>query len=845
MSRELLPIDSELPKVLEALESDGCAVVRASPGAGKTTRIPPAVERALGPAKGQIWMIEPRRMAARTAARRLAREHGSTVGHYAGYRVRFDHKVTRDTRVVVATQGILLRHLQSNPLLEGVGAVIFDEFHERQLDVDLALAMVSQVRKTLREDLKIIVMSATLDPMPISEWLGSCPVIDCPGRQYPVEVKYSPIPHRHRDDEHVVQAIEKTLSRSTGDLLVFLPGVGEIFGLQRALTSLAKRESLAVLPLYGDLDPLAQDQVLQPNHQRKVVLSTNVAETSVTIEGVTTVIDTGQARIMQFDPQLGLDRLELVPISKASSDQRAGRAGRMEPGVCIRLWNQSSHRHRSDQEKPEIQRVDLSSSVLQLHCWGESDVEHFPWFEKPQAGSLKHAVELLERLQALDQGRLTSLGRRMNDLPVHPRLARMLIEGQRRGVGKRIAILAALLSERDPFRAKRNHQPPTSRGSRGVLTTRVNHRSDSDVLDRLIALEKFREGGVIQHNVGTLQAGTAYHVLKVAKELERTLEEVAADMAVDGSDSDQEVLKCLLAAFPDRLARRREVGANKGMMVGGKGVRLAPSSAVHDSELFLCVDVDAGKTDASVRLASGIEREWLDTNRVQEITDLFFHPTRKEVQARRRVYWEDLALSEWPVNVPDNSESADLLYRNATKAWVQVFPKKDQRLMSLVTRIQCLRHWLPDEPLPNFNVEGLQEVMRDLCSHCRSFDQLKKADWLGAVRGRLSYSQMQFVEGEAPDEWQSPGGRRFKIQYEEGSPPILAARIQDLFGLRETPTIARNQVSMLLHMLAPNMRPQQVTDDLESFWKNTYPVIRKELRGRYPKHEWPEDPLRI
>ncbi|MEC7355712.1 MAG: DEAD/DEAH box helicase, partial [Planctomycetota bacterium] len=249
MSRELLPIDSELPKVLEALESDGCAVVRASPGAGKTTRIPPAVERALGPAKGQIWMIEPRRMAARTAARRLAQEHGSTVGHYAGYRVRFDHKVTRDTRLVVATQGILLRHLQSNPLLEGVGAVIFDEFHERQLDVDLALAMVSQVRKTLREDLKIIVMSATLDPIPISEWLGSCPVIDCPGRQYPVEVKYSPIPHRYREDEHVVQAIEKTLSRSTGDLLVFLPGVGEIFGLQRALTSLAKRESLAVLPL--------------------------------------------------------------------------------------------------------------------------------------------------------------------------------------------------------------------------------------------------------------------------------------------------------------------------------------------------------------------------------------------------------------------------------------------------------------------------------------------------------------------------------------------------------------------------------------------------------------------
>jgi ATP-dependent helicase HrpB len=843
-----LPIDSVLPSLLEALSAHACVVLRAPPGAGKTTRVPPAMEQASGMLAGQLWMLEPRRMAARSAARRISDESGTSLGEYAGYQVRFDRRVTPSTRIVVATEGILLRQLQNNPLLDGVGAVVFDEFHERHLDADLALAMVNRVRTTFREDLKLVVMSATLDPGPLSSFLGDCPVIDSPGRLYPVELKYAPASKHHRMDESVVQAVERTLPRTSGDILVFLPGVGEIFSAQRALEPLARRETLDVMPLYGDLDPSAQDQVLRPSVHRKVVLSTNVAETSVTIEGITAVIDTGQARVMQFDPQVGLDRLELTPISKASAEQRAGRAGRLEPGVCVRLWPESSQRHRPEQERSEIQRVDLASSVLQLFCWGEKDLEQFPWFEPPRQDSIDHARQLLERLGAIQAGQVTEIGRQMSGLPVHPRLARLLLEGQRYGVASRVALVAALLSERDPFRqAQRSFQQRRPlRGTKGVVPpTRGQHRSDSDVLDRLIALEDFREHGITSHPMGNLHAGSARHLLKVAEELIRSLDRVSDAMDENLHDSDHRVLRCLLAAFPDRLARRREQGSPRGLMVGGKGVKMGPQSAVHEARLFLCIDVDGASSDAVVRLASAVDDRWLDPGQLRDQVELFFHPTRKEVQARRRLCWEDLALSEVPVATPDSEESSQLLFQNALKSWQQIFPQKDAELTSLLTRVGCLNQWLPDLQLPKLSDEGLHEVLRDLCGHCRSFEQLKRADWVGAIRGRLTYEQTQMIDREAPETWQSPQGRRFKIQYELGAPPVLAARIQDLFGLNETPRIARNTVPLLIHMLAPNMRPQQVTNDLQSFWKNTYGVIRKELRGRYPKHAWPEDPTQV
>lgn len=848
MSQVPLPIDTVLPSLLEALSTHACVVLRAPPGAGKTTRVPPAMEQMSGLFDGRLWMLEPRRMAARSAARRISDESGTALGTYAGYRVRMDRQVTSSTRIVVATEGVMLRQLQSNPLLDGIGAVVFDEFHERHLDADLALAMVNRVRTTLREDLKIVVMSATLDPKPLAKFLGDCPVIDSPGRLYPVELKYSPGSQQARMEERVVQAVERTLPRTSGDILVFLPGVGEIFSAQRALEPLARRESLDVMPLFGDLDPAAQDQVLRSSIQRKVVLSTNVAETSVTIEGITAVIDTGQARVMQFDPQVGLDRLELKPISKASAEQRAGRAGRMEPGVCIRLWSESSQRHRPEQEQSEIQRVDLASSILQLFCWGEKELDQFPWFENPRQDSIEHGLQLLERLGAVDAGQVTEIGRQMSELPVHPRLARLLLEGHRYGVASRVAVVAALLSERDPFRqAQRSfrQQRPVRGSKRFAPPTRAQHRSDSDVVDRLTALEEFRETGTTTSVVGTLHAGSARHLQKIADELLRSLDRVTHASEEDLDDSDDRVMRCLLNAFPDRLARRRDQGSTRGLMVGGKGVKLGPQSAVQEAMFFLCIDVDGAKSDAVVRLASAVDESWLDPDRVRDQVELFFHPTRKEVQARRRLCWEDLPLSEVPVATPNSEESIDLLYQNALKSWRHIFPQKDVELNSLLTRVACLNQWLPELQLPKLSDEGLHAILRDLCGQCRSFEQLKNADWIGAIRGRLTYEQTQIIDREAPETWKSPQGRRFKIQYELGAPPVLAARIQDLFGLHETPRVARNTVPMLIHMLAPNMRPQQITDDLESFWKNTYSVIRKELRGRYPKHAWPEDPTKM
>ncbi len=345
--------------------------------------------------------------------------------------------------------------------------------------------------------------------------------------------------------------------------------------------------------------------------------------------------------------------------------------------------------------------------------------------------------------------------------------------------------------------------------------------------------------------MGNLHAGSARHLLKVAEELIRSLDRVSDATDENLHDSDHRVLRCLLAAFPDRLARRREQGSPRGLMVGGKGVKMGPQSAVHEARLFLCIDVDGASSDAVVRLASAVDDRWLDPGQLRDQVELFFHPTRKEVQARRRLCWEDLALSEVPVATPDSEESSQLLFQNALKSWQQIFPQKDAELTSLLTRVGCLNQWLPDLQLPKLSDEGLHEVLRDLCGHCRSFEQLKRADWVGAIRGRLTYEQTQMIDREAPETWQSPQGRRFKIQYELGAPPVLAARIQDLFGLNETPRIARNTVPLLIHMLAPNMRPQQVTNDLQSFWKNTYGVIRKELRGRYPKHAWPEDPTQV
>lgn len=820
-----LPIDPVLPELTTALARHNCAVLRAPTGTGKTTRVPPALLDAGLAGRGRVVVLEPRRLAARAAARRMAAERGGRLGDEFGYQVRFDRCWGPRTRVLAVTPGILLRQLLDDPFLESAGVVVFDEFHERGLDSDLALGLTRLVQQTVRPDLRIVVMSATLAVESVSAYLGGCPVIVSEGRLFPVEIVYEPRPESLPWPAATAAAVKRLLDRTPGDLLVFLPGLGEIRQTARHLEALAAERDLAVLPLYGNLPMVEQDAALLPQGRRKVVLATNVAETSVTVEGVTAVVDTGLARTLTYDPGVGLDRLRLTPISRASAEQRAGRAGRTAPGICVRLWSAAAHRGRPEQTEPEIRRVDLAGAVLQLLAFGETDLARFPWPEPPRPATVEQAMTLLRRLGAADERGATDLGRTLARLPVHPRLGRLLVEGQRLGQLDRAALAAALLSERDPF-------------PRGPDAPDPRHTTQSDVLDRIEVLEAFERGG----NSPELNRGTARAVLRARDQLRRAIRGEALNPKAAPLSADEGVSRALLAAFPDRVAHRREAGGRRGVMVGSRGVRLAPSCGVNEAELFVCVDIDAGQGEALVRLASAVERHWLPPELLHVSVDVEFDADAERVSARRRTRFDDLLLDDAPATPPDAAEVAHVLSAAAADRLERVLPAADSPAGLFRTRVRCLRAWMPELNLPVFEKDDLREVLGWLCPGRRSFAELRAADWLGALRGRLTHAQRLAVDREAPERLEVPSGSHIALRYEEGRPPVLAVRIQEVFGLRETPRVAAGQVSVVLHLLAPNFRPQQVTDDLASFWTTTYPLVRKELRARYPKHAWPEDP---
>jgi ATP-dependent helicase HrpB len=830
-----LPIDPVLPELVEALRRHPCAVLRAPTGAGKTTRVPPALLDQGLAERGRILILEPRRLAARAAARRMATERGGRLGEEVGYHVRFDRQSSPQTRILVVTPGILLRFLHDDPFLESTSVVIFDEFHERGLDSDLALGMVRLVQQTVRPELRIVVMSATLAAEAVSAYLGGCPIIASEGRLFPVEVQYERRPERLSWPAATAAAVARLHERTDGDLLVFLPGLHEIRQTARHLESLAAERDVAVLPLHGDLPPEQQDAALLPQQRRKVVLATNVAETSVTVEGVSGVVDTGLARMLVFDPGVGLDRLQLMPISRASADQRAGRAGRTQPGVCVRLWSAAAQRGRAEQTEPEIRRVDLAGAVLQLLCLGETDVLRFPWLEPPRTASVELALVLLGRLGALGGEGVTELGRMLARLPVHPRMGRLLVEGRRWGQPERVALAAALLSERDPFVRTLDSVPEG--GGQGGATP-------SDVLDRVEALEDFERTGHCSAVCGTLNRGAARMVLRTRDQLLRSLRQEARSIPVAGVpvEADEAVLRALLGAFLDRLARRREPGSRRGVMVGGRGVRLAPASGVSEAELFVCVDVDVSQTESLVRKASAVERDWLPSERLAAAVEVAFDTETERVSARRRLRFDDLVLEETPAALPDDEQVARVLAEAADVRLERVLPPPESPAGMYRTRVRCLREWLPELQLSPLDDAQLRDLLTWLCHGCRSFDDLRKAAWLEAIQGTLTPAQRQAVEREAPERLPVPSGSRVTLRYEEGRPPVLAVRIQEVFGLRDTPRVAAGRVRVLLHLLAPNHRPQQVTDDLASFWANTYPQVRKELRARYPRHAWPEDP---
>ena len=864
-----LPIDAFLPDITAAVRERGVLVLVAEPGAGKTTRVPPAIVNGglLAKDQPQLVMLQPRRIAARAAAERIGEEQGWRVGDDVGYQVRFENRTSARTRLRVVTEAILTRQLLDDPSLDGVGCVVLDEFHERSIHSDIALALLKQAREALRDDLKIVVMSATLAAESVSDFLGGAPIVRVPGRTFPVDVEYrSP---GGLDLENAVARAVRERWDDGGDVLVFLPGAAEIERCQRTLGAFAEERAAVVRPLHGSLPFEQQRLAVQPAATRKIVLATNIAETSLTIDGVKVVIDSGLARVPRFDAARGLDSLSLERISNASATQRAGRAGRTSAGRCVRLWTAFEQKQLRPFDLPEVASVDLSSTVLDLHAWGESDVAAFGWFESPPADALAAADTLLTRLGAVDDsGHLTPLGRRMQAMPVHPRLARLLIAAADAGDAGLGATVAAMLSEKDFVR--REWQDRNAIGSSAMTAS-------SDVLVRLhlfdvAARSNFRFGSA-GDQVDILQAR---QVDRVREQLERVAGATprhAASRAADSSRNetrspvgsaardaawqasagrprdaqyeDELVRRLTLVAYPDRVCRRRS-DPRAGVMVGGVGVRLDPASAVHEGEFFVAVDARqddrSRQREAAVRIAGRIEPAWLESLFPQSIHK---YRTAKYDEARGRVVaivetkYLDLVLrQETQTDVP-RAEAGQLL-AEALAGELPAMIEGDEGLSALVNRLKFAARLAPDHDWPAIDVS----LMEDAAAGKQSREQVR-AGLFQAIRNRLLYPLDRLIDQLAPETLEVPTGSQIKLQYpaDPNQPPILAVRLQEVFGLTETPRVGGGRVPVLLHLLGPNYRPVQITSDLASFWANVYQRVRKDLRADYPRHSWPDDPL--
>ncbi len=830
--RAPLPIDPLLPEIVAALGRTNCVVLRAAPGAGKTTRVPAALLDA-GLANGRhVVVIEPRRIAARAAAEFVARERRGQVGKEVGYRVRFARQGGAETRLWFLTEGVFGRDLVRDPFVEDVGVVVLDEFHERHLQSDVALAVVRELQESVRPDLKLVVMSATLDTAGLAAYLERAAVLTSEGRAHPVAIEYDDAGTGRRLDERVAAAVRRAAAADAGDCLVFLPGAAEIRHAARALAPLAAGEGIDVLPLHGDQPLDEQARALRAGPRRRIVLATNVAETALTVEGVTTVIDSGLARTTRFDARTGLDRLRRGPISRSSATQRAGRAGRLGPGRCLRLWSRAEEVGRREHEVPEILRVDLSRTLLELAAWSLRDPTALAWLDPPPPAALARARRLLLDLGAVaaEAWTPTALGRRLLAIPVAPRVARMLCEAEDLGAPGDGALVAALASERDVLRAARAF------GEGGV-------RFGSGPSDLLLRRELFAAAERAGFATAACErAGLDPAAVRAVARVRRQLQRRAGPP--EGAPDDV-VLRCVLAGFPDRVCRRREAGSPRAVMVGGTGVVLAAESVVRDAELFVAVAVEGGErgTEARVRLASAIERPWLAATFPGSVSNgrrVLYEREEARVVSRTTLCYHDLVLDERVRADVAPEEVAAVLGELAAADPFGLLGTRDD-VADLVARLRFLGRWMPELALPEPD-ELVRDAVTAFAATVRSVRELERADVGAAMTGLLSARQRAALAEQAPTHWTLPSGRRVPVVYAPDRPPIVAARIQELFGLAASPRLAGGRVAVLFELLAPNQRPMQVTDDLASFWRTTYAAVRAELRGRYPKHPWPEDP---
>ncbi|WP_394821226.1 ATP-dependent helicase HrpB [Pendulispora albinea] len=844
-----LPIDPLLPEIVRRLERAPNLVLEAPPGAGKTTRVPRALlehgaaKEANGEgARGEIIVLEPRRLAARLSARRVAEEIGEAPGETVGYQVRFEDVTGPKTRLRFVTEAILTRRLLGDPQLKGVHAVVLDEFHERHIHGDVALACLRHLQRTSRPDLRIVVMSATLDAEPAARFLG-CDSLRSEGRRFDVRIE-----HATKEDERplelqVASAVRTVMSLpEPGDVLVFLPGAREIRRAQEALEKLAAERDLLVLPLHGDLSPAEQDRAIRPAERHKVILATNVAESSVTIDGVVAVVDSGLARVMGHDPWSGLPRLRVEKVSRASATQRAGRAGRTRPGVCVRLYTKMDFERRPEHQPPEIARLDLTELLLELRA--QKIDRALEWLDPPPPVSLAAAEELLVRLGALETeassaGEVTAIGRRMLRYPLHPRIGRLLVEAEDRGVFDDATVLAALLAERD-IRASARAQFGGGRGGRpGDVAT-----EDSDLLQMRDLFREAQDARFTPHVLRAigLDAGPTFAVDRAHKQLRR----IGRLRDRDRGD-DTELRKCLLTGYPDRVARR--VRGRTLAMAGGGRAELAESSAVRDAPWLLALDGDESRRDVgTIRIASAIEPEWLIefyADRIVESTRTTFVRTSQRVESISSMTYDGLVLDESPAAGTaraDDAEAAALLAEAVLAdgiAGLAAFAPEGA-LEEWVLRARFAR--TVDPSIPLVDDAFLRAVFLEHCMGRRSFAELREASFLDAVQARLGSVFTARIFALAPERITLARGRSVKIRYEAEKTPHIASRLQDFFGMKETPKVGGGKVPLVVHLLAPNQRAVQVTSDLEGFWERHYPALRKQLSRRYPKHAWPERP---
>ncbi len=846
-----LPIDDVLPALREAVVAGGAAVLVAPPGAGKTTRVPGAILDAGLAGTGDIVVLEPRRLAARLSAARVAHERHSTLGGEVGYEVRFDRKVGGATKIRYVTEGILTRRLLDDPTLRGTGCVIIDEFHERHLASDLALAAVARLRAGPRPDLRVVVMSATLDAEPVAAFLRA-PILVSEGRTFPVAVEYLDQPDDRHLSKQVVTAVRRLLTEALdGDVLVFLPGAAEIRHATEDLAEVAARHDLAVVPLHGDLSADEQDRAIARSPKRKIILSTNVAETSVTIDGVVAVIDAGVARVARHSPWSGLPALLIEPISRASAAQRAGRAGRTRPGRCLRLYTRHDHDLRRAHDAPEVARADLAEAALELYAAGVSPLDPRAWFEPPPEPAIRAADDLLHRLGAIattTAPSLTATGRRMLRFPAHPRQARILVEAERRGVASEGAIIAAALGARE-LRAERR----TSFGA-GPRAARL--ASSSDLIDDLDAMLGARDGGLRGDRLRSLglDHAAAHQVDRAARQLERLTDRRAATGPIpttaDAVDAALEV--AILTGYPDRVARRRAARSTEFVLAGGGSATLAPTSSVIDAELIVAVDVgetgDRGRSSkVTIRRASRIDPAWLldlYLDRIKDEDDLIWNRDRSRVERRTRLVYDGLAIDEQQ-DVEGarraGAAASAVLAREAIAAGIDRFVDA-VRFAAWRARIAFASAHAPAASgLRPLTDDELAKLVGRACDGLIAFDELRKADLMALLDGALA-PHRALIDRLAPGHLGLPRRRRVEIHYELDRPPWIASRMQDFFGLARAPAVADGAVPLVLHLLAPNQRPVQVTQDLPGFWVKHYPALRRELSRKYPRHQWPEDP---